>query len=183
MVYSFSKEEARAAIQLTARVIRAITMLDQFEDERLAGMAHIKEQIASVASQAGASFGEGDASDAELEARAKHTALVDQLHALRGTLADVLVDARLVAAEGLLAADVEPGPLEPAPRVLGGLVLQPLDLPNLLRQFERWYAQSSGACLRELKLSLAALRRFVAARDDQAFQQLVRDVDQVLLRM
>ncbi len=82
--------------------------------------------------------------------------MIDQLHGLRCTLGDVLMDARAAKPQGMLVADVEPQVL-PAPRPLRGLVLNPVEIMRVLLEIEKWVGQQTGYWLRELKSGLGGL--------------------------
>jgi hypothetical protein len=183
MTYSFGSDEAQDAIRAASLVMQAISTFEAFRAERRSAMDHLDQQVTEVAKRMGSTAQAPPPSAALLEAWDTEEARFEQLRRLRAALADVVVDARQAVPRGELAADVAANPLKPAPRVLTGLTLQPWDLPQLLRQTERWTAQTLGVVFRDLKVSLGAFRRLIAAKEESEFRQLLGAVDDVLLNL
>jgi hypothetical protein len=174
LAYRFSEDDARRAIDATARAIRAITALERQDRATTEALADVRARFDAEEDDHGA--GEFAA------ARGRHAALTDQLYALRRTLSDVLVDARADAPEGILVADVEPR-LTPAPKPVAGIDLTPLEKARVLIEVQGWVGQQTGHWLRELKTALGDVRRLIVARDEPEFRSLIAAVDQVLMRL
>jgi hypothetical protein len=118
-----------------------------------------------------------------LTARAVREASLEQARALRRDLADLLADA-----EGVWLSDkpaipivsVETHDIPPAPRLLGGIELEPFDVFRYLLELEKWFAQQLGVQMRAMS---AAARELVDLLDptDQPSVEL-RDGLRTLLR-
>lgn len=103
-----------------------------------------------------------------LTARAVREAALEQARALRRDLAELLADA-----EGVWFADkpgvpfvsVEPHGLPPAPRLLGGIELQPFDVVRFLVELEAWFARQIGFQLRTLSAAAHNLINLLDSTD------------------
>jgi hypothetical protein len=100
------------------------------------------------------------------DARAMQTALLDQLGGLRRELGDLLADAEITFRRR--AGDGFPGPrldpdIPPAPRVLRGIELQPLELGRVVLELERWFARNVA---NQLRAAAAAMTRLTGLLDE-----------------
>ncbi len=108
------------------------------------------------------------ANDQLSDARAAQTALFDQVGALRRDLGEVLASAEIAFRERVGAGF--PGPrldpdIPPAPRVLGGTNLRPIEVRRVMLELERWFARGLADELRTAAKSLTRLADLLDASD------------------
>jgi hypothetical protein len=186
MPFRFNDDDARPVILACSQAMSAIGTLDALAQERNAALEALHAHVVDVASRVGAvvppiSALEGAASGARAVAGASR----DQRHALRATLADVLVDAQAArppSAELDDAIDVAPASVPPAPR---GPSEEALEAPDLLRLHEdlrAWAGIHFGQALDNLVAGLTKLRALIADRPEPEFAELAGTIDRALAR-
>jgi hypothetical protein len=186
MPFSFSDADARPVILACSQAMSAIGTLDALAQERNAALEALHAHVVDVAGRVGAVVPpiaalEGAASGARAVAGASR----DQRHALRATLADVLVDAQAARppSAGLDAAiDVAPAPVPPAPRGRSGEVIEAADLLRLHEHLREWAAVHFGQALDNLVVGLTTLGGLIAGRPEPEFAELASTIDRALAR-
>jgi hypothetical protein len=186
MAHTFTEAEARPVVVACSQAISAIGTLDALGQERDAALAALHAHVVDVAGRVGAVVPaitelEGAASGARAVAGASR----DQRHALRATLADVLVDARAVSpsSAGLDdAIDVAPMEFGRAPRGPTGVALEPRDLLRLHAELREWAGEHFGRALDNLEAGLTTLRELIADREQPEFAELRATIDRALER-
>lgn len=181
-MFTLRENEARESVEAAARAMRAISTLDLLRDQNAAAMARMHTEITSAVERVGQRPREQPPeTEAESDARARSEEAIRQTHEIRRVLAELIADAE--AAHPIGAVDVGAQPIPQPPLPPESVQLHPLQLPQVMMSIERWYGQTFGALTRELKTSLAGLRRRFARREEEEFQMLVSAIDQVLLRI
>lgn len=108
------------------------------------------------------------ANDQLSDARAAQTALFDQVGALRRDLGELLASAEIAfrerAGDGFPGARLDPD-IPPAPRVLGGTELQPMEVRRVMFELERWFARGLADQLRATAKSLTRLVELLDGSD------------------
>jgi hypothetical protein len=95
-----------------------------------------------------------------LTARAVREAALEQARALRRDLADLLADAEsvwLADRPAIPFVSVEPHDIPPAPRLLGGIELEPFDVLRYTVELEAWFARQLGSQLRAVSTAAQEL--------------------------
>jgi hypothetical protein len=186
MPFRFSDADARPVILACSQAMSAIGTLDALAHERNAALEALHAHVEDVAGRVGAVVPpitalEGAASGARAVAGASR----DQRHALRATLADVLVDAQaaLPPSDRLDdAIDVAPAPVPPAPRGPSGEVLEAPDLLRLHEDLRAWAAIHFGQALDNLVEGLTTVRALITGRSDPESAELAGTIDRALAR-
>jgi hypothetical protein len=186
MTLSFAEADARPVILACSQAISAIGTLDALADERDAALEALHANVVDVANRVGAVVPPiAELAGAATGARAVAGASRDQRHALRATLADVLVDASAaVAADaGLDAAiDVETASFPPAPRGPSAGGMEAPELLLLHAALREWAGEHFGRALENLIDGLRTLGGLIGYRDDTEFVELRETVDRALDR-
>jgi hypothetical protein len=186
MPFRFSDDDARPVILACSQAMSAIGTLDALAQERNAALQALHGHVVDVAGRVGAVVPpiaalEGAASGARAVAGASR----DQRHALRATLADVLVDAQAASstAAGLDdAIDVAPATVPPAPQGPAGETIEAADLLRLHEDLRAWAGVHFGQALDNLVEGLTTLRRLIADRADPDLAELAGTIDRALAR-
>jgi hypothetical protein len=187
MTFDFAQADARQVILACSQAMSAIGTLDALAGERDAALEALHGHVVDVAGRVGAVVPamaqlEGAASGARAVAGASR----DQRHALRATLAEVLVDAGAGSSEGSdldPAIDVEPAPFPPAPRGPAQGGLEAPDLLRLHRELREWAGEHFGRALDNLVEGIVRLRRLIADREGREFEDLAEALDRALARL
>jgi hypothetical protein len=187
MTLAFTEADALPVIVACSQAISAIGTLDALADERKAALEALHAHVVDVADRVGAVVPpitqlEGAAAGARAVAGASR----DQRHALRATLADVLVDARAArtaSAELDEAIDVGPAPFAPAPRGPSDGALEAPDLLRLHAELREWAGEHFGRTLANLTEGLMTLRELIADRDGPEFAALEDALGRALARL
>jgi hypothetical protein len=187
MTLSFTDADARPVIVACSQAMSAIGTLDRLAEERDRALEALHAHVVDVAGRVGAVVPpitqlEGAAAGARAVAGASR----DQRHALRATLADVLVDAQAARPASTAlddAIDVEPAVIPPAPRGLGAVPLEAPDLLRLHAELRDWAGEHFGRALENLVEGLATIRALIADRDGREFDELADALDRALSRL
>jgi hypothetical protein len=187
MTLTFSEEDALPVIEACSQAISAIGTLDALGGERDAALEALHAHVAAVADRVGAVVPPiGQLAEAAAGARAVAEASRDQRHALRATLAEVLVDATATGppSAGLAqAADVAPAAFAPAPRGPADGILEPTDLLGLHAALRQWAAEHYGRALTDLTDALSRLRSLIAESEGPEFAALDDALGSALARL
>jgi hypothetical protein len=185
--FDFSEADARPVILACSEAISAIGTVDALAAERDAALEALHAHVVDVAGRVGAVVPPiAELAGAASGARAVAGASRDQRHALRATLADVLVDAREALPPGVGlddAIDVGPAEFAAAPR---GSAETPIEAPDLLRlhaELRQWAGEHFGRALDNLVEGLSTLRSLIADRAGDEFHELVDALDRALARL
>ncbi len=186
MSLPFTDAEAREVILACSQAMSAIGTLDALAEERNAALAGLHAHVVDVAGRVGAVVPpittlEGAASGARAVAGASR----DQRHALRATLADLLVDVRadrpsdsvLDGAIDVAAAEIPPAPRGPAAG------LEARDLLRLHAELREWAGVHFGQALDELTEGLTRLRELIADRETPELGELAGTLDRAIARL
>jgi hypothetical protein len=182
----FSDRDARPVILACSQAMSAIGTLDALAQERNAALEALHARVVDVAGRVGAvvppiSALEGAAAGARAVAGASR----DQRHALRATLADVLVDAQAAQPRSASlddAIDVAPATVPPAPRGPIGRAFEAPDLLRLHEDLREWAGVNFGQALDNLAAGLTALRALIADRPEPDFADLAGTLDRAIAR-
>lgn len=151
--FTIQPEDAKAIMVASGAAIRAISGIDAVIEDGDAARE-------DAASRPG--FPSLPEPPAELlEARAVREATLDQARALKRDLAELLADAETSWLEATGPAtpfvSVQPKLSTPAPRLLRGIEVQPLEVARYLVEWERWFGReitfhlrAATAAMREL---------------------------------
>ncbi|HWH10772.1 MAG TPA: hypothetical protein VG165_06560 [Solirubrobacteraceae bacterium] len=187
MALTFSEEDVLPVIQACSRAISAIGTLDALGEERNAALEALHAHVVDVADRVGAVVPPmAKLTDSAAGARAVAGASRDQRHALRATLADVLVDATATgpADAGLDAAvDVGPAAFAPAPRGSAEGVIEAPDLLSLHAALREWAGEHFGRALENLTDGLSTLRSLIADSEGPEFAALETALGHALARL
>lgn len=187
MTLTFKEEDALAVIQACSQAISAIGTLDELGEERDAALEALHAHVADVAHRVGAVVPPIEQlAGAAAGARAVAEASRDQRHALRATLAEVLVDATAAgpASSGLAeAADVAPAGFAPAPRGPADGVLEAPDLLRLHAGLREWAGVHYGRALADLTDGLIRLRDLISDSEGSEFAALEDALGSALARL
>ncbi len=187
MPLPFTDAEAREVILACAQAMSAIGTLDALADERNAALTALHAHVVDVAGRVGAVVPpitalEGAASGSRAVAGASR----DQRHALRATLADLLVDARADRPfDSTLddAIDVAPAEVPPAPRGPAERGLEAPDLLALHAELREWAGIHFGQALDSLTDGLTRLRGLVAGHETPELGELAGTLDRAIARL
>jgi len=182
----FTDAEAREVILACSQAMSAIGTLDALAEERNAALAALHAHVVDVAGRVGAVVPpittlEGAATGSRAVAGASR----DQRHALRATLADLLVDVRADRpSESMLddAIDVAPAEIPAAPRGPAE-GLEARDLLRLHAELRKWAGIHFGQALDDLTDGLTRLRVLIADRRTPGYEELARTLDRAIARL
>jgi hypothetical protein len=187
MTLAFTEGDALPVVLACSQAISAIGTLDALADERDAALEALHAHVVDVADRVGAVVPPlADLAGAASGARAVAGASRDQRHALRATLAEVLVDAAAARPVGSgldSAIDVASAAFPPAPRGPSDVGIEAPDLLRLHAGLREWAGEHFGRALANLTEGLTTLRGLIAGRDGPEFAAREDDVGRALARL
>jgi hypothetical protein len=186
VTFTFADADALPVMLACAQAMSAIGTLDALAAERDAALEALHAHVVDVAGRVGAVVPPiADLAGAAAGARAVAGASRDQRHALRATLADVLVDVQAArpSSGGLDAIDVAPEAIRSAPRGPVDVALQAPELLHLHAELREWAGEHFGRALDNLCDGLRTLRGLIADREGPEFTQLAEAIDGTLGRL
>jgi hypothetical protein len=154
-VYGLVQQTRKPAVRSASELSQAVTALEHHHAEEAQAFAENAGSLTgAINADPNALFSDGQTyawhnmrlEGIASELRSDRHALLEQLLPLREPFAAIVVEGQsLLPENALFAVDVEPGPLEPAPKPIMGLELTLPEELNVLHETLQWSQRNSRA--------------------------------------